>query len=238
MLRDTSVGTYPTRHKKNQWENTMKRFAFSLLLVALIPSMASADAALGVKVGTLGLGIEGSFDLTPKWGIRGSLNQYDYSYEDDLDGVEYDGDLELSSAALLADFRPFESGFRLSGGAVFNDNTIRGVALPDAVYEIGDTFYTLEETGTLTAIADFDSVAPYVGLGYDFGRQSNFRVNLELGVLFQGEAAVRFDSTGGTLSNDPTLRAELDREAEISQDDLEDYDIYPVLSIGFSYAFK
>ncbi len=215
----------------------MKRLIVMLGLVLSLTPAAFAETSLGLKLGTLGIGVEGTYQLSPKWGLRGGLNRYDYGYEDDLDGVDYDGDLKLSSITLLADYRPFESGFRLSGGAVINDNAIKGVALPADFYDIGDETYTLAETGTLSATADFDDLSPYVGIGYDFASSSNLRFNIELGVLVQGSASVEILSTGGSLSSDPAFQAELASEARFYEDDLKDYDVYPVLSIGLQYAF-
>ncbi len=216
----------------------MKRLIFALALGLAATPPVHADSSLGIKVGTLGIGIEGTYDLSSKWGLRGSINQYDYSYDDDLDGVDYDGDLELSSISLLLDYRPTESGFRVTGGAVLNDNAIKGVALPTDFYDIGDETYTLAETGVLSANAEFDDVAPYLGIGWDFGSSSRLRFNIDAGVLFQGTASVEILSTGGTLSNDPAFQAELEEEARLTEDDLEDYDLYPVLSIGLSYTFE
>ena len=211
----------------------------SVVLISLwIAGNAQAEGSFGAKAGTLGLGLEGTWQLSPRWGIRGGLNQFDYSFDDDLDGVTYDGDLELSSIAILGDYRPWSAGFRLTGGAVFNNNEISAVADPAPSYDIGDNTYTLEEVGVLSAAGDFDSIAPYLGLGYDFGMSPNLRLILDLGVLFQGDADVRIDSTGGTLSDDPGLRADLDAEEDSFRDDLDGFDLYPVLSIGVSYAFK
>ncbi|MEO0617182.1 MAG: hypothetical protein AAFY69_13715 [Pseudomonadota bacterium] len=214
----------------------MKRFCMAAL-AALALSQAHAEGTIGGKVGTLGLGLEGSYQFTDKWAVRGGFNQFDYDFEDDLDGVDFDGDLELSSITLLADYRPTSGGFRLTGGAVFNENAIVAVADPTATYEIDDTIYTIEETGVLSADSDFDSVAPYLGLGYDWDVGERLLINFDLGVLFQGEATVQFASVGGTLSTDPDFLADLEAEERIAEDDLEDYDLYPVLSIGLSYSF-
>lgn len=206
-------------------------------LAVLALSQAHAETTIGGKVGTLGVGIEGSYQFTERLGLRAGFNQYDYEFEDDLDGVDFDGDLELSSFTLLGDFRPMGGRFRITGGAVFNENAIVAVADPTATYEIGDMIYTQAETGVLSADTEFDSVAPYLGLGWDFGVTDGFRINLDVGVLFQGEASVSFNSVGGTLSSDATFLADLEAEERLAEDDLEDYDLYPVVSIGVSYAF-
>ncbi|MEM6818833.1 MAG: hypothetical protein AAF578_08575 [Pseudomonadota bacterium] len=208
-----------------------------LVSAALISTNASAEGSIGLKAGTLGIGIEGTYKISEKWGIRGGINQFDYSFDDDIDDITFDGDLELNSIALLADFRPAGGGFRITGGAVINNNEVTAVADPFADYEIGNNIYTLEEVGTLSAVADFDSVSPYLGLGFDWGVGERATISFDLGVLAQGEAGIGIDSTGGTLSNDPALRADLDIEEESGVDDLDDLELLPVLSLGFHYRF-
>jgi hypothetical protein len=216
----------------------MRRVLFISILATLLAAPAHAEFTLGGKVGTLGLGIEGTYAFSEKWGIRAGFNTFSYDFEDDVDGVSYQGDLDLSSFSLLGDFRPQGGGFRLTGGAVINGNEVGAVADPAPTYEIGDNIYTLEEVGVLSANAEFDSFAPYLGLGYDFGMQSNLRVYIDVGVLFQGDPGVGIDSTGGTLSDDPGLRADLDAEEQSFVEDLDGFELYPVLSIGLQYAFK
>lgn len=210
---------------------------FVAAAAALTLPQVHAEATLGGKVGTLGLGIEGSYQFSDQWSVRGGFNQYDYDFEDDLDGIGFDGDLELSSVALLGDFRPFSGGFRITGGALSNGNAIKAVADPANTYEIGGNIYTQAETGVLSADTDFDNIAPYLGLGWDVGIGERLNLNFDLGVLFQGQASVSFNSVGGTLSDNPDFIADLEAEERLAEDDLDDYDLYPVLSIGISYAF-
>ncbi|MEM6707407.1 MAG: hypothetical protein AAF648_01345 [Pseudomonadota bacterium] len=202
------------------------------------PAPTLAEFTLGPKAGTLGFGLEGSYAFNDRFGIRAGLNTFDYSWDDDLDGVSYDGDLELQSTALLLDYRPAANGFRISAGILLNGTEINGVADPAATYDIGENTYTFEESGDLSATAEFDRISPYVGIGYDFRRESAIRISFDLGVAFQGDPDVSIRTVGGTLSDDSTLRADLDAEEASFQSDLEGLDIYPVLSIGISYAFE
>lgn len=218
-------------------ENSTVPRKLSLLAAAFLAGNVSAETTLTAKVGTLGLGIEGAYQLTPKWGIRGGFNQFDYDFEDDIDGIDYDGDLELSSFVLFGDYRPWASRFRLTGGVVFNGNEISAVADPAATYEIGDTIYTIEESGELSAGTEFDSIAPYIGLGWDFNLGERWTLSIDAGALLQGEASVTVNSVGGTLSNDPDFRAELDEEARLAEDDLDEFELYPVVSIGLGFKF-
>ncbi|MEM9404185.1 MAG: hypothetical protein AAGA44_17080 [Pseudomonadota bacterium] len=216
----------------------MKNALLVGLLACLAALPARAEFSLGVKAGTLGIGVEGTYTLNEKWSLRGGLNTFEYSFDDDVDDVTYDGDLDLSSVALLGDFRPTAGGFRITGGAIINNNEIVAVADPVPTYELGENVYTLAEVGELSADVTFDDVAPYLGIGYDFGAESNWRFGFDLGVLFQGDPEPGINSTGGTLSNDPGLRADLDAEEDSFVDDLDGFDIYPVVSLGVQYAFR
>ncbi|MEM7613175.1 MAG: hypothetical protein AAF270_15935 [Pseudomonadota bacterium] len=215
----------------------MKFIQITALLALATNPLYAEDLTVAAKVGTLGLGIEGSYAFSDRWGIRAGINHLNYSFEDDLDGVEYDGDLELGSITLLGDFRPWSGGFRISGGVVLNDNRITGVADPDATYLIDDTVYTINEVGTLSADTDFDSVSPYLGLGYDWAITDRVDLIFDLGALFQGDPDVAISSVGGTLSGDPDLRADLDAEEAFYREDLEEYDPYLVASIGLQFRF-
>lgn len=211
----------------------------AVAVVAIVNApLAAAEIEVGLKAGTLGIGLEATYPLSDRWGLRGGFNQFQYEFEDDIDDVTFDGDLDLSSITLLADFRPGGGGFRLTGGAVINNNEVTALADPFDTYDIGNTTYTLEEVGELSAVADFNSAAPYLGLGYDWSVSERMAISFDLGVLAQGEADVQINSTGGTLSTDPGLLADLAIEEEIGVEDLDELELYPVVSIGLYYEFR
>ena len=62
-------------------------------------------------------------------------------------------------------------------------------------------------------------------------------VSLDLGVVFQGEPEVNLQSVGGSFSDNPLLIAEVEREEQELQDDADEFDLYPVISLGLSYRF-
>ncbi|MEM1433536.1 MAG: hypothetical protein AAGG11_05735 [Pseudomonadota bacterium] len=209
-----------------------------LLLVVSISRPAVAEFTIGPKVGTLGFGLEGSLQLTERVGVRASYNAFDYDWDDELDGVSYAGDLALSSGLLLLDFRPGAGAFRLSAGIMLNGNEVDALADPANTYEAGDNIYTLAEVGELSATAEFDSVAPYVGFGFDLRRDAAVRFSFDAGVAFQGDPSVSIRTRGGTLSNDPLLLADLEQEARAFEEDLDSFELYPVLSFSISYVFR
>lgn len=82
-------------------------------------------------------------------------------------------------------------------------------------------------------------VAPFAGLGFDntFTRSSRWGFRALAGVAWSDEPEVGLESTGGSLSNDPTFRARLAEERASIQSDVEDYGFYPVLQLGLNYKF-
>ena len=88
-------------------------------------------------------------------------------------------------------------------------------------------------------------VVPYAGLGWGRapGAGSGWGLTLDLGVIFQGEGEVTLTPVipAGSPLNDPIARQALqillDREEQDLQDDIADYDMYPVVSLGISYRF-
>src|SRR5690606_15947476 len=80
----------------------------------------------------------------------------------------------------------------------------------------------------------FDDVAPYAGIGFDFGLFGKVGLNLDLGVLFQGAPAVAL-SADGLLANDPDFQASLAAEQAELEDEVDDYKAYPVASLTLTF---
>lgn len=85
-------------------------------LLALCGLLAAGNAAaegfaLGVKGGTLGLGVEGTYGLSPRLNLRFGVNGYEYSTTETASEIRYDADLDLGSGALLLDWHPRSKAF-------------------------------------------------------------------------------------------------------------------------------
>lgn len=55
--------------------------------------------------------------------------------------------------------------------------------------------------------------------------------------MFQGSPRVSDLRSTGTLANDPLFRAELERERQEIEDDIDQFKIYPVIQLSLSYLF-
>lgn len=224
----------------------MKKLVRTTVLLGAIgcASPVLADEAggfsLGVAGGTLGFGAEMAYAVNPQLAIRLGAYGGSYGVDGEESGIEYDGDLDLSSVGAYVDWHPFSGAFRVTAGWFANDNELKGTGVPEDgdVFEIGDDTFTTEEVGQLNAKATFGNSAPYLGVGWNFfGTDGGFGLGLDLGVLFQDSPDITLTSTGGSFSDEPQLQQALADEAAQLEDDVDKYDLYPVASLSVSYRF-
>lgn len=225
----------------------MERRLLPYLIFFLALPAGATDFAVGGQVGTLGLGAELTVGLGPQ--VNARLGGHFGSYDDRrvADDIEYDATAEVRAGTALLDWHPGGGSFRLSGGAVFNGNEVEGESLPPAsgFYEIGDVQVPVALLGTLRGKVEWDSVAPYAGLGFGnpFGGDGGWSFGLDLGVIFQGEPQVTLTpvfSPGSPLDTPvgrALLRTQLDEEERNLEEEFSDFDLYPVVSFGVSYRF-
>lgn len=213
------------------------------VLLACLLAPAYADEAggpsLGVTAGTLGVGIEAGYAVGERFAFRVAAHEYDLDVDGEEGGIDYDAELRLSSMGAWADWYPLGGVFRITAGWLRNDNAIDGEGRPEpGGYELGGQVFTVAETGVLHADVDFRRSAPYLGLGWRWGFEGRgLAFVADLGVLFQGSPRVTLRSVGGSLSGDPLLVAALAREEMDLEDDLDDYEYYPVAAVGLLYRF-
>lgn len=192
---------------------------------------------VGVKASTLGAGVELNYPISSNMTVAVGLNKFSKSQTENIDGNDYDEDINLQTFSVLINYHPFNGTFRVTAGAMLNNNELTLTADPNATYNINGTTYNSTQFGELEASVDFRKIAPYIGIGMGHGASSGFSFTADIGVLFQGEPNVDMTSTGGSESNNPVFLANLQQEEEAAEDDIEDFTIYPVISLGLSYRF-
>lgn len=204
-----------------------------------VAATASADNALGfgVKAGTLGLGVEGTWRPLPYMDLRFGANQFDYTDTRTETGVVYDAELNLDNYYLTGNFRFPLSPFRVTAGVYSNGNEVSATSGDNGtIIIIGGDPYPADAVGTLSVRGSFDSTSPYVGVGYDFSLFGKVGMNLDFGVLWQGSPSVEIASDG-ILSGNPTFESSLEAERQELEDSLSDYKVWPVISLGFVVNF-
>ncbi|MDJ0748895.1 MAG: hypothetical protein QNJ11_05390 [Woeseiaceae bacterium] len=204
---------------------------------------ASADFGVGVKAGTLGIGVEGRWDPPIPWfDVRVGLNHYDFDDSGDYAGIDYDATLALDSYYVTGNFKFPLSPLRFTIGAVSNGNELQMFSEDTGGldFEIGGGTFTPGQVGELTSTTSFSSTAPYAGVGFDFEVFGKAGINLDFGILWQGEPSVTLEATNFanlSAAEQAVLGPALDAERAAIEDDVSDYKAWPVVSLGFVYNF-
>ena len=218
----------------------MKRLVLGVLLVAGAGAAQAGDFAVGASVGTPGVGLHGTYGLTDSLNVRGVVNFFSTDTSEQTSGIDYDLDLDLQSVGAILDWHPWAGTFRVSAGVFSNGNDLSGVGRgrPGTFVEFGDELFPVEEIGQINAEADFDSVAPYLGIGWGNAvKEAGWSFAVDLGVYFQGDPEVTLSAPDADPSIVDEVEAERARaEAEL-EDELDSLDLYPYVSIGFAYRF-
>ncbi len=215
-----------------------KLWLIGLVCAALlwtVPAHA-ARAGLTIKGGTLGIGVDATASIVPKVNLRGNFNVFKYSFSGTQSGVRYDVDLKLRSFAVLLDLHPIpRSGFRLSGGVLFNKNRMDMASDQiTASYTIGSRTYTSNQVGTLNGGGKFKTGAPYLSIGWGNATGRRVGVAFDLGVAFQGSPDVFLAATG-PIASDANFRNELNQEVQEVEDGLKEFKYYPVFALGITF---
>ncbi|MEL7033748.1 MAG: hypothetical protein AAGL97_06555 [Pseudomonadota bacterium] len=219
---------------------SMKLAALALMSAGLSsPALADGDFAITGGIGTMGGTVEGQFQVNDYFQLRAGANYLAFDEDIDVDDITYDGELDFSGFGAFIDVHPFGNSFFVTGGAYAGGKEIDLVASSTVAVEIGGVVFTPAEYGRLEGDVSFDDVAPFVGLGFDttFEGNGNWGFNVLAGAALFGSGDVTLDAVGGTLSNDPVLQAQLAQEIQDIENEIEDYELWPVVQVGLSYRF-
>jgi hypothetical protein len=210
------------------------------LLGATLLANDISNNSIGVKIGTLGIGAEYTHKINDSFNARIGINGYSYSVDGTESDIDYKIDLDLQTFEAIADYHPFENGFRISLGAMFNNNEINFKGKPKGTsYTINDVTYTATEVGSLDGKVYFDDIAPYAALGYA-GQSGSWTFTSELGAMYQGTPKSSLTVTCGSavpVNTCNQLKADVAAEKVKFDEEIKDFEWYPVLSIGVAYRF-
>jgi hypothetical protein len=216
----------------------LRSTAIVLLLVLLSAGIAHAEQnfGVGVKAGTLGLGLEASWQPLRYLELRLGANAFDYNDNGDVAGIDYDQELSLQTFYGTANIHFADSPMRVTVGYYSNSNELLLINDQMVDQEIGGVTYPGAGIGTLSSSTTFANGSPYFGIGYDFMIKGKIGMNVDFGVLWQGDPEVTL-TADGALSGDPGFQAALEAERQELEEDLSDFKAFPVLQLGFVYKF-
>lgn len=222
--------------------NTVSRLSrkyglLSIVLLSLgIGSAQAVELAVGADISTLGPGASITLGIRDNLNARVGYNKASVSDTLTEDGISYAADLDLEGTSFLIDWHAFNGTFRFTAGIIANGSELTGTATPVSNVQVGNTTLTPAQVGRLNATLDFDSTAPYLGVGWGNAVASGkgFSFAADLGIMFTGSPDFELTQQGGTFT---ISQADLDLEEQNVENDLDDFDAYPILRIGFGYFF-
>ncbi|MDH5479969.1 MAG: hypothetical protein OEX11_04325 [Nitrosomonas sp.] len=198
---------------------------------------------LTAKVGTLGAGLDLTIPVMPdNINARVGVSGFRYSYDVDISSTSIGADLTIFNVSLLADYHPFQGGFRITAGGVYNGNKLDVSGRPNGTINFNGIDYAVADVGHVDAKVDFMPIAPYFGLGWGnaANKDSSFHFAFDIGAIYQGTPNVTMNASCGSAlpaAQCSTLRASANAEAEVIEDNLKFFKFYPVVQLGVSYSF-
>jgi hypothetical protein len=218
----------------------LKKATLAALVIAALPMQAyAADGMfrLDAHVSTLGGGLEVGAPLSDRYTARVGFNTFKISANENSSGINYTGDLKLSSVTALVDWRPWSGVTHLTAGVIFNSNKLemRGTTTA-GTYDFNGVSYTSAGGDSVTTVVDFNKVSPYLGIGWSGQpKKQGFSFSSDIGVLFQGSPKASV-TTAGPWGGADTAQLAADAQNQLNTD-LSDFKYYPVISVGIGYTF-
>lgn len=242
-------------HNSSRAAHYLRGMALSVCLAALslhaetTPAPAASEPslprfAIGAEAGTVGFGPFAivtatkhfTFDVGYTW-----LN-YDYDFDDNK-GV-YNANLKLSNGQVIANWHPMAGSFHLSAGVFLSNNkvSLTAQAKPGAIYDIGDgTYNRYEITSVDGTVKLTNGATPYLGLGWSkTPAKRGFGFYCKLGVLFMDSPKTQLTAhyaPGISASRRAQAEADLRKDEQEANDNLDSFKYYPVIEMGLMYRF-
>jgi len=196
-----------------------------------------APISVQVLLGSQGIGADVKYGLTPKLSGRFGFgiipvtanNLFSFSSFP----VQSQASARFSNIHLLADYALFNTQrIRLVGGAAY---LIKGSALvtmaPSGTNQFGSQTLTGEQIGSVTARANWQGVAPYLGVAlFNSFPNRMFNINLDLGTYYI--------ASPGTSLTGTKLLADNNTNAAQFNKNMQGYCWLPVLQLNFNFRIK
>lgn len=231
-------------------QNSIPPLLAVLFMLSSVPAAAQVTAR--AQLSDIGAGVEIGYRWDQQWGLRlgflrGELDiDFDAENNNGMEGdeLDYDSDVDLENSYLLADWHPWNGRFRVSFGSFFNNSeaTVITRCNNEALVpgtescEFGNSRFSPTLLGEITTEVDFDTVAPYLGIGWGHQAKSGFALNADLGVAYIGSAHVDIRSSGSCNDNAECRRQVNEEEKEV-EEELDKFRFLPIVSLGVSYRF-
>jgi hypothetical protein len=116
---------------------------------------------------------------------------------------------------------------------LYNNYDIYMYTTSQPAYNIEDIKHKDSKKAGIHSTTDFNTLAPYVGFGWDnsLGNNKRWLFGCNFGILYPGETDIKIKA------DDPIFRQSLERERQNLEEELDDYRYYHVIMLGIIYNF-
>lgn len=218
----------------------VKTWACILVGLGFVAHAAQAQEVY-VGAGLFGVQLGYAHAVTPSLSLRGdflTMGSRDKTFKES--GTAYQGKINWSRKALLADWFPMGSGFRFTAGATFNDVKFDLLANgAGQTVDINGRQLSLTANDSLSIQVKMPSTTPYVGIGFGhkpgskgWGFHSDFGASL-------GKFKVTETRTGGLVNGGVlgVTQTDVDKELAEVREGVAKLKLLPQLTLGVSYHF-
>ena len=213
----------------------------ALALVASRPAAAvEAYVATGFPYALVGVAqpINASFALRADFGTIAH-----HGYSGSTSDNDFKGNIDYNRTALLGDWFVAGGGFRLSGGATFNQaKATLTASAHNGKISIGGTQYDAPSSlYYVQSNLSFPKAAPYVGIGWGHhDSPAGLSFNFDLGASIGTAKATPLKASpalASELALDSAGAADLASENKDFQDTVRKFKAIPQLTLGVGYRF-
>lgn len=223
---------------------TTPALAFALISI-LSTHVFASSTSLGVKISTLGVGIEIKNAISDKSTVR--LGYFGASVDKSLteSGINYEAEFKAKNVLLAADYHIGASPFRISAGIVkFSDTISLTADISAASIDLGGT--PVDISGNISELGgsiNIEDTVPYVGVGVSTApEEEGFGFSLDFGATTAPEISA---SLSVTCAPSPLIACSIiegyaDTENAQLENEFEGMSkggYFPVISTGISYRF-
>lgn len=203
-----------------------------LLGLLAMPSVQADDTAQVGWRSPLHPQFELTAPLSSQLNFRFGFSRFDTSSAtDQLQSALANEATPVFSASALVDWQVLPGGLHLTGGALYGDLGWSNSGQTSGVAAMGR--YRPTRNGALRQDRDYlDKVKPYLGLGWrdQFGPDGSFRLQLDLGLVFQSVPP------GNANSLRPDYIENAGADAKVGPT-FQNFYYTPMFSAGFRYQF-
>lgn len=192
-----------------------------------LPDFNLQGVSVGAGVSTLGFYVAPEYQFNEKISLRTPIYFGSFDTTREEEGNDFNAKFDTKSFAVMADYRPFANGLRVSGGLAFGgynldmsttNPVLKGVQL-DGRYD-----FELKQKNDIT---------PMLSIGYSAAPLKNLSITAEIGAKF---AQYEVNTNLGGIDNAEWRQLVSDERARLNKD-LADFDVTPFISLGVTYRF-